>query len=177
MPALATPVLPHLTKRLRIRALREDDLDAVWQLYSDPRVAQFIGTHSRDEVGVELRLQIAHQAAHGWSLWALEDRDTGRFAGDCGLQPLELRGPEIELSYDLHPDLWGRGIATEAARAVVGLAFGELAIDRVVAVVKPSHTASRRVLEKAGLLHAGAREAYGEQLLLYEASRASAARP
>jgi RimJ/RimL family protein N-acetyltransferase len=173
MPDPATPVLPHLTERLRIRALREDDLDALWQLYSDPRVARFIGAHTREEVSAELRLQIAHHASHGWSLWALEERSTGRFAGDCGLQPLELRGPEIELSYDLHPDLWGRGVATEAARAVVGMAFGELAIDHVVAVVKPTHTASRRVLENAGLAHTGAREAYGEQLLLYEVSRSS----
>jgi RimJ/RimL family protein N-acetyltransferase len=171
MPDRATSVLPHLTERLRIRALREDDLEALVRLYSDPRVAQFIGAHTRDEVMAELRLHIEHQAAHGWSLWALEERATGRFAGDCGLQPLELRGPEVELSYDLHPDLWGRGIATEAAKAVLGLAFQNLGIEHVMAVVKPTHAASRRVLEKAGLTHAGEREAYGEQLVLYEASR------
>jgi len=168
------PAVPHLTERLRVRALREEDLEDLWQLYSDPRVQRFIGAHTLDEVSAELSLQIAHHAAHGWSLWALEERSTGRFLGDCGLQPLELRGPEVELSYDLHPDLWGRGIATEAARAVVGLALGELGIDRVVAVVKPTHAASRRVLEKARLTHTGERKAYGEQLLLYEVSRPSA---
>jgi RimJ/RimL family protein N-acetyltransferase len=123
-----------------------------------------------------LRLQIAHQASHGWSLWALEERSTGRFVGDCGLQPLELRGPEIELSYDLHPDLWGRGVATEAAKAVLGLAFQELGMERVVAVVKPAHTASRRVLEKVGLTQIGGREAYGERLLLYEKKHPSSRR-
>jgi [ribosomal protein S5]-alanine N-acetyltransferase len=82
-----------------------------------------------------------------------------------------MRGPEVELGYDLHPDVWGRGLATEAARATVRLALGPLGIDRVVAVVKPNHAASRRVLEKAGLTHAGEREAYGEQLLLYEVAR------
>jgi RimJ/RimL family protein N-acetyltransferase len=169
-----TPVLPFVTERLRFRVLREDDIDNLWKLYSHPRVERFIGAHTREEVSIELGLQIAHQDAHGWSLWALEDRATGHFAGDCGLQPLELRGPEVELSYDLHPDLWGLGIATEAARAVVGLAFEALGIDRVVAVVKPTHAASRRVLEKAGLTHTGEREAYGEQLLLYEVSRSSA---
>ncbi|HEY4916858.1 MAG TPA: GNAT family N-acetyltransferase [Solirubrobacteraceae bacterium] len=172
MPDPTNPLLPFETERLRVRALREDDLEALWQLYSDPRVARFIGTHRRDQVNAELRLQIAHQDAHGWSLWALEERSTGRFAGDCGLQPLELRGPEIELSYDLHPELWNRGLATEAATAVLGRAFEALAIDHVVAVVKPAHSASRRVLEKVGLSHAGVREAYGEQLLLYEARRA-----
>jgi RimJ/RimL family protein N-acetyltransferase len=70
--------------------------------------------------------------------------------------------------------VWGRGIATEAATAVVGLALGALGIDRVVAVVKPTHAASRRVLEKARLTHIGERKAYGEQLLLYEVSRSGA---
>jgi ribosomal-protein-alanine N-acetyltransferase len=96
---------------------------------------------------------------------------TRRLLGDCGLQPLEHRGPEVELGYDLHPDAWGGGIATEAARAVMGQAFGPLRIDRVVAVVKPEHAASRRVLEKAGLRPVGLREAYGETMLFYEARR------
>jgi RimJ/RimL family protein N-acetyltransferase len=122
-------------------------------------------------VEAELRFQIVHQAEHGWALWALEEPSTRRFLGDCGLWPLEMRGPEVELGYDLHPDVWGRGLATEAARATVRLALGPLGIDRVVAVVKPNHAASRRVLEKAGLTHAGEREAYGEQLLLYEVAR------
>jgi RimJ/RimL family protein N-acetyltransferase len=48
-------------------------------------------------------------------------------------------------------------------------AFGHFGLQRVVAVVKPDHVASQRVLEKAGLGHAGTREAYGKMLLLYEA--------
>jgi ribosomal-protein-alanine N-acetyltransferase len=101
-------------------------------------------------------------------MWAVEERSTGCFVGDCGLRPLEMRGPEIELSYDLHPNAWGRGLGTEAARATVEFALGPLALGRLIAVVKPRHAASRRVLEKAGLVHSGEREAYGEQLLLYE---------
>src|SRR6185437_5321908 len=89
--------------------------------------------------------------------------------GDCGLQPLEHHGPEVELGYDLHPSAWGRGLATEAARAVMRIAFGELGLDRVVAVVKPDHVASQRVLVKAGLQPAWTREAYDEPMLLYEA--------
>lgn len=77
----------------------------------------------------------------------------------------------MKLGYDLHPDAWGRGVATEAAQATVGLAFCQLGIDRVIAVVKPNHAASSRVLEKAGLTHTGEREAYGAQLLVYEIAR------
>ena len=66
-----------------------------------------------------------------------------------------MRGPEVELGYDLYPRFWGRGLASEAARATVGQALGELGIERVIGVVKPAHLASRRVLEKAGLRYAG----------------------
>lgn len=131
-------------------------------------MADFIGPHTRAEVERELRFDIDHQASHGWALWAVEERSSGRFIGDCGLRPLEMRGPEVELGYDLHPEAWGRGLATEAARATLRFAFAELAIERIVAVVKPRHQRSRRVLEKAGLTLAGERDAYGERLLLYE---------
>jgi ribosomal-protein-alanine N-acetyltransferase len=168
VPTSPARSLPLLTPRLRLRPPHEDDLEELYALYTDPRVEAFIGPHTREEVEQELRFDIAHQARYGWSLWAVEERSTGRFLGDCGLRPLEMRGPEVELGYDLHPDAWGRGLATEAVRETLDFGLGALAIDRVVAVVKPDHAASRRVLEKAGLEHTGVRQAYGEQLLLYE---------
>jgi RimJ/RimL family protein N-acetyltransferase len=120
---------------------------------------------------ISLIPHIAHQASLGWSFWAVASRDTGSLIGDCGLQPLEHRGPEVELGYDFHPRVWGLGLATEAARAVMAQAFGILGIERVVAVVKPDHVASQGVLETAGLRPSGTRQAYGEPMLLYEAQR------
>jgi len=158
-----------LTDRLLLRPLREDDFEPLFALWSDPRVQRWIGPHTREEVKVELSFHITHHARHGWSLLAVEELDSGRFIGDCGLQPLALSGPEVELGYDLHPDVWGQGLATEGARAVLRHGFGPLGIERVVAVVKPQHAASRRVLAKSGLTPAGESQAYGEQLLLYEA--------
>lgn len=164
-------LLPIETERLRLRPLEPGDLDALAAVYQHPLVAHWIGSHTLEDVRDELAQHIEHQASLGWSFWAVEDRMTARFLGDCGLQPLEHRGPETELGYDFHPDAWGRGVATEAARAVMAHAFGPLEIERVVAVVKPDHTASQRVLEKAGLERVGEREAYGERLLLYETRR------
>ena len=163
------PAFPIMTPRLRLRPLRRDDLDALTEVYIHPLVSHWIGSHTREDVEREIVLQLEHQDSLGWSLWAVEDRRTDRMIGDCGLQPLEHQGPDVELGYDLHPDAWGRGLATEAARTVMEQAFGPLGIDRVVAVVKPDHVASQRVLEKAGLHRAGTRLAYGEPMLLYEA--------
>jgi ribosomal-protein-alanine N-acetyltransferase len=154
-----------------LRPLALEDLDALCAVYLDPRVQRWIGHHTRAGVEQEIVQQIEHQATQGWSFWAVVDRATEQVIGDCGVQPLEHRGPEPELGYDLHPDAWGRGLATEAARAVMREAFGPLGLARVIAVVKPDHLASQRVLENAGLHRAGTREAYGESMLLYETRR------
>lgn len=156
------------TERLRLRPLREEDAGPLHDVYSHPFVEAWIGPHTPERVAQEIGWQIAAQARQGWSVWAVEDRRDGRLIGDCGLQPLEHRGPEVELGYDLHPDVWGQGLATEAARAVVEAALGPLGLDRVVAVVKPANAASRRVLAKAGLREHGRRGAYGELMALYE---------
>ena len=162
------PDLPPelVTARLRLRPLRADDLDALHAVYAHPLATPWIGEHTRAETEREL-----HAAIEGpYGLYAVEERATGRFLGDGGLQPFERRDPgEPELGYDLHPDVWGRGLATELARAWVALALTTLGVPEVVAVVRADHRASRRVLERAGLVRAGARRAYGERLLLYRA--------
>jgi [ribosomal protein S5]-alanine N-acetyltransferase len=161
-----------VTPRLRLRPLRPDDAPALHAIYADPRVAAWIGQHTLADVEAEIAKHVATQAARGWSFLAVEELESGRLLGDCGLQPFEQRGPEVELGYDLHPDAWGRGIATEAARAVMAAAFGPWGVERVVAVVKPDHVASQRVLAKAGLAPSGERAAYGEaRMLLYAADR------
>ena len=103
------------TPHLRLRPLRPADADALHEVYSHPLVEAWIGPHSRERVAQEIDYQVAGQAERGYSVWALEDRRDGRLLGDCGLQPLEHKGPEVELGYDLHPDVWGQGLATEAA--------------------------------------------------------------
>lgn len=156
------------TARLALRPLRQDDADALLEVYTHPLVEAWIGPHSRERVSEEIGFQVAGQAERGYSVWAVERRGDGRFLGDCGLQPLEHRGPEVELGYDLHPDAWGQGLATEAATAVVQAAFGTLGLERLMAVVKPANAASRRVLEKAGLRPTRRRGAYGELMVQYE---------
>lgn len=167
----ATPSFPIVTARLRLRPLGRGDVDALSSVYLHPLVMRWIGHHTREDVVREIEQQIKHQTSLGWSFWGVEERATGSLIGDCGLQPLEHRGPEVELGYDFHPRVWGRGVATEAVGAVMREAFGPLGIERVVAVVKPDHIASQRVLEKAGLHLSGTRDAYGESLLLYDAHR------
>jgi ribosomal-protein-alanine N-acetyltransferase len=157
------------TPRLRMRPTRVDDAPALHAIYAHPDVARWIGPHLADELVAEIEKQIAIQAQHGFSIFALEDRATGELLGDCGLQPLEHEGPEIEIGWDVAPHAWGRGYATEAARAVLQHAFGPWSLDRVVAVIKHGNVASQRVATRAGLAAEGERHAYDEQMLLYAA--------
>ncbi len=159
------------TERLRLRPLRASDLDAILAIYHEPRAEKWIGAHSRAEVAAELDFYARHEANHGWAPLAVEERASGTLIGDCGLVPLELRGPEIELMYDLHPDHWGRGLASEAVAAVMADGFSVTGAETIIAVVRPDNLASIRVLEKADFRATGETVAYGESLLRYERSR------
>jgi RimJ/RimL family protein N-acetyltransferase len=163
------------TERLRLRPITRADVEPLHAIYSHPEVERWIGPHLAAELAEEVEKQIALQAARGFSMFALEDRATGELLGDCGLQPLELKGPEIEIGWDLAPHAWGRGYATEAARAVLAHAFvAPWSLDEVIAVVDPENARSQRVAEKAGMTLVGERPAYEQpRMLVYAAARLS----
>jgi RimJ/RimL family protein N-acetyltransferase len=141
------------TDRLDLRPLTIADLGALHELYADPGAMRFAGgpTGSVEESEARLRRLIEHQERHGFSLWAVVERESANVIGDAGLVLLEFRGPEIELAYRLKTPAWGKGYATEAATAWVAYAFDELGLARIVAVTHPENVASQRVLEKVGM--------------------------
>jgi RimJ/RimL family protein N-acetyltransferase len=88
----------------------------------------------------------------GFGFWAAIEKSTGIFVGWFHLRPADDAPPnEVELGYRLVKSAWGRGYATEGSRALIDKGFAELGVERVVAFTMVVHTASRRVLEKAGL--------------------------
>lgn len=112
-----------------------------------------------------------YQEEHGLSMWAIIEKETGRVIGDCGLILVEGKGPEIELTYDIAWDAWGKGYATEAGRECLRYGFEELGLDRIIAITYPSHAASRRVMEKCGMRYEGCREYYGHEMVVYVMTR------
>ena len=108
----------------------------------------------RDEAGTLAYLDrnLAHWDRYGYGLYMLRDRATGAMAGRAVIRHLDVEGTdEVEIGYGFLPAWWGRGLATEIARACVDQALRVLALPSVVAVTLPEHAASRRVMEKAGL--------------------------
>ncbi len=163
------------TDRLVLRPLALADLGPMHDVYADREVMRYIGrggAHSETIEESERRLQrlIDHQEKHGFSLWAVTDRASGTVMGDAGLILYAHRGPEIELGYRLAKAYWGRGYATEAARAWLAHGFETLGLKRIVAVTHPEHVASQRVLEKIGMRREGTADYNGKNVLLFSAA-------
>lgn len=143
------------TERLVLRELTRADLDDLAVLYRDPDVRRWFpdGTRTREQTRAELDWIIdVYYARYGYGLWATILRETGAFIGRCGLLPWEIDGrTEVEVAYLLGTEQWGRGLATEAARAIVDHAFATLPVDRLICMTDPQNLASRHVAEKLGM--------------------------
>jgi RimJ/RimL family protein N-acetyltransferase len=110
----------------------------------------------RDEAGTRayLDMNLTHWQEHGFGLWMLRDRQGGAIIGRAVLRHLEVDGvDEVEIGYGFVPEVWGRGLATEVALACVRLGLTEVGLTSVVALTLPTHTASQRVMLKAGLAY------------------------
>lgn len=144
------------TERLRLRRLCVDDLDAMVELDSDPEVMRWLsgGIATPREFIEEVVLPgfLAIDPRRPWlGVWATERLDGG-FVGWVSLRAVRPEAPTwATLGYRLCRAAWGRGLATEAARAVLHQAFDEGDLERVEATVYEANHASRRVLEKLGL--------------------------
>jgi len=140
----------RLTERLHWRPQREGDFAAVRAVFSHPEVVAH-RPDPRPETENECRLRLAkdldHWRRHGFGRWALE-RD-GAVIGFGGLTYREgFTG--LNLSYHLHPDYWGQGLASEFAAAAVEIALEDLLAPQVIGIARPVNLASRRVLAKVG---------------------------
>lgn len=171
LPAIRLPEglgrvrLPFATAHLELRPLAESDLDELAPILADPEVVRYLPgpPRGREQTARTIAHFAAHQERHGFSAWALRTREDGRLVGWCGLAELDQTG-EVELLYCLGRDAWGRGLATEAARACVARAHGELGLPRLLAVVAGENTASRRVLAACGLTQRRLRRHFGLEL-------------
>lgn len=115
-------------------------------------MASLGGIRSDADTKAYLERNLAHWAQHGFGIWILRDPTTGRVMGRAGLRHLTVETTdEVELAYALLPEFWGRGLATDAARACVTIGREWLGLPSVVALTTPDNLASQRVLFKASL--------------------------
>jgi RimJ/RimL family protein N-acetyltransferase len=159
------------TERLVLRRFTAADVDGLLALDGDPAVMRYIDRRikSRAEIEAQVlpRILAAYERYRDHGHFAADTREGGDFIGWFGMRPVVPSSDWMErwvdapepartaaLGYRLRRSAWGRGYATEGARALVRRAFGELGVEEVVATTMAVNARSRAVLEKAGLRYA-----------------------
>jgi RimJ/RimL family protein N-acetyltransferase len=142
-----------VTARLRGASPRRSDLDALAGLLADERVDDSVGGPlARDQADAALRDDVEHWRAYGFGRWLLWLQEDGAFAGRAGLRRTEVDGrPEVELGWLIVPDRWDQGLGTEAGAAAAALAFEQLGLASVVALIAEDDAPSQSVADRLGM--------------------------
>jgi RimJ/RimL family protein N-acetyltransferase len=150
------PDYPLLTERLLLRPFATSDFDALLAIQSRADVARYLywdprtSAEVREALAVKIRATAIVSEGDNLSL-AAELRSTGELIGDCNVHWTSAEHRQGEIGFVFHPDHHGRGYATEAAEALLALAFDELRLHRVIGRLEERNTASARVLERLGM--------------------------
>lgn len=145
-------------------------------MVNDPEVRRFLppaAERTMETFAEVLEQRHAMEREIGYSMWAVDDKATGAFVGQCGIRPVDQgAGPEIDLAYHYARACWNKGYGTEAVIAVLAHGLGPVGLDRIMAVAMPENTGSWRVMEKAGMRYEGLVNYYGlDGLKKYVADR------
>lgn len=171
------PKIPTLTtERLRLRPLRKSDLDDYAALNADPEVLRYMtgGTEpwDRGRASRNLAFLLGHWQIWGAGTWAVEHKETGAFLGIIGFSSPE-GWPGFELAWTLVRSAWGKGYATEGARAAMDYAFTVWRRDHILSLIHPENRASIRVAERIGERLEGRIDHLGREMLCYGIDRAT----
>ena len=156
LPNLAGPLGDVTTARLSLRRFTASDLDGLASVFAKPEVWRFPYGRgfTRLETETFLAGQIAHWETCAVGCWLVEERETSRIIGYAGLSvPTFLPEvlPTLEVGWRFDPAVWGRGYATEAARAALREAFTTLGLDAICSLPQVENDASVRVAERIGM--------------------------
>lgn len=150
------------TERLQLRTWKPSDIPLMAAISSDPKVMEHFPNIQDLAVTQRLINHVnEHYKKYGYTCYAVERKDTHEFIGFIGIihpsfdiphfTPKGL--PIVEIGWRLSSQHWGKGFATEAAKAVLHYAFTELKLDEIISFTVVANMKSRRVMEKIGLHH------------------------
>jgi len=139
------------SERLGFRCWSQEDLPLAQELWGDIEVTRFFGgPFSDEEIRKRLEREIQRMNAYQFQYWPIHWLSDDEHVGCCGLRPYRLEDGIPELGFHLRPKFWGRGLAPEAARAVIDFAFNTIGAKALSAGHHPQNLASKKVLEKLG---------------------------
>ncbi len=158
--AVALPPLEFNTARLAFRIWRDDHRPAFAAMNSDAEVMRYFpSTQTQDQSNATVDAWLVHFRDHGWGNWAVELLDTGEFIGFIGLNIPRRKlpfSPCTEVGWRLKPTAWGRGYATEGAKACLKQAFTQLGLAEVVSFTALVNAPSIAVMKRIGMENANA---------------------
>ena len=147
------PVESFSTPRLRaVRVTESHWLDLRRMDENEQFMALLGGVRDKAGTVAYLEMNVKHWSDHGFGMWMLHDAASSAVIGRAILRHLDVEGvDEIEIGYGFMPEYWGRGLATEVARACVCMGFDRLDVASLVAITTPANLGSQHVLRKTGL--------------------------
>ena len=163
------------TPRLRLRPVAPEDADDLHRLWTDPDVRRYLWDDEvipRGQTAALIGDSLAYFHQHRFGLWGLFPKDGGALLGFCGYWFFH-DPPERQLLVGLAPTCWGRGLATEAARAMLRYGFEALGFDSVRASADAPNAASLRLMEAIGMTFEKRVRANGLDTVYYAMSRAA----
>lgn len=146
-----SPILE--TDRLILRRQQAADVAFLTDLWSDPEVTRYLGgPREKDWLRSEFEKTAANPFAERYDLWPVIEKETGQPVGHCGLLEKEVDGKtEIELTYIFSPPATGKGYATEIGNAIKKMAFEQMGVRRLIALIDPGNGPSERVAIRLGM--------------------------
>lgn len=148
------------TPRLRLLCIQDRHFAAFAAMNADPAVMKFFPAPLDHEQSMAMRSRMeTHTKDYGHTFWVVESIENAEFLGLAGLLVPQYEAhftPCVEIGWRFARKHWGKGLATEAARAVADLGFTRLGLDEIVALTVPANWRSRRVMERLGMTYSPA---------------------
>ena len=143
---------------IRLRGIRESDIDGLYALFSDPRVMRYWSRGpmtDRQEAVDYARTILDGFMKHDLLNWIVADAESDALIGTATLYEINPQHARAGLGYALMPEYWGKGLAKQAATLALCYGFLELGLHRIEADTEPNNTRSNRVLEALGFRREG----------------------
>lgn len=161
------------TERLYLRAFEPTDVEALLQIWGNAEVTKYLPggkPRTREQVEKKINTFIGMFEERGFGLAAVLRKEDDKLIGYCGIMPLADTG-EVEIAYGMGREFWGKGYATEIARAVLRHGFEILNHESIAAVVRPENIPSQHVLIKIGMQEKKEVHLYNMDLLYFNIRR------
>ncbi|UOQ48589.1 GNAT family N-acetyltransferase [Gracilibacillus caseinilyticus] len=151
--------LPLLeTNRLRLRKIKQTDIEAIFHYASQDRVSRYVTWNSHEsirETTAFVEFILEQYKKGNISPWGIEFKETGEFIGTVDFVTWDPDQFTAEIGYVITPEYWGRGIVTEAVKELFRFGFTHMKLERIQARCLEANIASARVMEKAGMTYEG----------------------